>query len=473
MQADIEWDRQLIKRYGHAAAACNGYPAVSQFQQGFAALDLLRELRNGHRPLQLAISLPPSPCMAIERYLDCLTREVDLLSCHVGIDQPVQRLHLSGAAVPLKPLQRVLEHVRRRFNVPATAFGDDSAEVDPAQADWASMGVLRELGFNHVSIGVPDTGAAANGVVVDLRDPRKTRWLIEAARALHFTSVNIDLGYGHAWQSLPSFKNKVAAIVELQPSRILLFDYAHPPQRYRLTQRVTHRGFASICDKLAMYRHAVEQLSAAGYCYIGLGQFALEDDPLVSARTDGQLRHNWLGYSGNQGDDLLGLGVGAVSQIGTLQLQNRRAVGSYQTQLELGQLAVFNGHRCSAQEQLQHALNNALLCDFHVDLDAMATQFAGLFNDYFASRQPVLEQMAEDGLLALSAGALSIRPAGRLLVGAVCKALELGQAEPVSQRQQVAGGLVSELGGKVGGTLSALHLAHWHNSRQAQTPRIH
>lgn len=438
MQVDIHWDRQLVKRYGHAAAACSAYPAVSQFQQGFAPLDLLRELRNGHRPLQLAVNLPPVQCATLDHYLDCLKREVDLLSCHLGADQPVQRLHLSSGALDVGQLQHLLLYVRRRFNVPATAFGDDSAEVDPAYADWASMGVLRELGFNHVSIGVPDACPPASGVVVDFRDPRKTRWLIEAARALHFASVNIDLGYGRAWQSLTSFQNKVAAIVELQPSRILLFDYAHPPQRYRFTQRFNAQGFASLNDTLAMYRHAIEQLSAAGYCYIGLGQFALADDPLCNARADGCLRHNWLGYSANQSDDLLGIGMGAVSQIGALQLQNRRDAASYQAQLANGQLAVFNGHRCSPQEQLQYALSEALLCDFHVDLQAMATRFGPLFHDYFALHLPALEQMAEDGLLTLNASALSIRPAGRLLVGAVCKALEIGPAESVAKSVQAS-----------------------------------
>lgn len=156
MSADIQWNRQLIKRYGHAAATCSGYPSVSQFQQGFAALDLLRELRNGHRPLQLAVSLPPEQSAASDSYLDCLAREADLLSCHLAHDQPVQRLHLAAGAIEAGQLQRLLTHLRRRFNIPANPLGADSAEVDPAQADWASMGMLRELGFNHISIGVPD-----------------------------------------------------------------------------------------------------------------------------------------------------------------------------------------------------------------------------------------------------------------------------------------------------------------------------
>ena len=395
-------------------------------------------MRNSHRPLQLAVSLPPLHCTTIDSYLDCLEREVDLLGCHLAADQPVQRIHLGGGEVSVLQLQRLLAHLRRRFNISPSPLGNDSVEVDPAHADWASMGVLRELGFNHVSIGVPDACPPAAGVVVDFRDPRKTRWLIEAARALQFASVNIDLGYGRAWQSLTSFTNKVAAIVELQPNRILLFDYAHPPQRYRSSQRFSDRGFATVSDKLAMYQHAVEQLSAAGYRYIGLGQFVLEDDLLVSAREDGTLRHDRLGYSCQPDADLLGLGMGAVSQIGSLQLQNRRDAASYQAQLQIGQLAVFHGHRSSTQEQLQRTLTAALLCNFQADLQALEARFGALFRSYFAAHQAALEQMADDGLLALSSHTLSILPAGRLLVGAICKVLQQGQAEPVATRRRAS-----------------------------------
>lgn len=426
MSATIQWDRQLIKRYGHAASSCSGYPQISQLQSGFASLDLLRVLRNGHRPLQLAISLPPLHTASIEVYLDCLAREVNLLSCHIAADQPVQRLHLSSGAADARQLQQLLTHVRQRFNIQASTFGDDSVQVDPTQADWARMGVLRDLGFNHVSIGVADAGQSAAEVVVDFRDPRRTRWLIEAARTLDFASVNIDLGYGRAWQSLASFKNKLAAIIELQPNRILLFDYAQPPPRYWASQRFKTGKFASPCDKYSMYQHAVEQLDAAGYCYIGLGQFALKDDPLISAREDGMLRCNWLGYSDQTNTDLLGIGVAALSQIGTLQLQNQRDLSRYQAQLANHQLAVFYGRQSCALEQIQGLVSEALCCDLPVDLQALEVRFGRLFSDYFAACRPALEQMAADGLLQLSHDSLRILPAGRLLVGAVCKVLAAG-----------------------------------------------
>jgi oxygen-independent coproporphyrinogen-3 oxidase len=437
MCAAIVWNSQLISRYAQGAMGCGNYPHVSQFHRGIAALDLLRALRASRRAghgLALAVQLPMAHGNGadfqaesngdISVYLDHLEREVDMLSCHLCAEQRIEQFHLSGGTPNAAGLTRLMRHLHKRFNFRAQPVGDYSVEIELPHADWTTMGLLRELGFNHVSIGVPDINPLTGEALQDFQSPQQTRSLIDAARALHFRSVNIDLGYGRAWQTVSSFTAKTAAIIELQPSRVLLFDYAHPPQRYRGLKRFVDTGFAAQNDKLAMHRHALEQLLGAGYCYIGLGQFALADDDLTIAQEDARLQHNWLGYSRQAHCDHLGLGVGAISQIGDLYLQNIADVQRYQTQLEMGQLAIFHGLRCSTDEQLCRALIEALLCDYQVDLRAIEARFTLVFRDYFAPVWPLLEQMACDGLLVLSRETLRVLPAGRLRVTAICKVLE-------------------------------------------------
>jgi oxygen-independent coproporphyrinogen-3 oxidase len=448
MCAAIEWNSRLSHNYAHGAAGCGSYPHISQFHRGIAALDLLRALRSSRRaqrPLALAVQLPMASCNdgaqtpddgAISRYLDGLEREIDLLSCHLGAQQRVEQFHLSGGTPGAAELSRLMGHLQRRFNFQPHPLGDYSIEIDLPHADWATMGLLRELGFNHVSIGVPDINPRSGGALLDFQNPQQVRSLIDATRALHFRSVNIDLGYGRAWQTPASFARKAAAIIELQPSRVQLFDYAHPPRRYRGRKRFVASGFAAQNDKLAMHRHAVEQLLGAGYSYIGLGQFALADDELASAQEDARLQHNWQGYSRQTHCDHLGLGVAAISQIGDLYLQNIGDVQRYQEQLAMGQLAVFHGLRCSPDEQLRRTVIETLLCDFYLDLRGIEARFGLLFCDHFAPVWPQLEQMAGDGLIELSATSLSVPPAGRLLVGAVCKLLEQNRCAQADNPQQ-------------------------------------
>ena len=74
---------------------------------------------------------------------------------------------------------------------------------------------------------MPDINRANGKTQVDFQSPRQTRSLIEAARTLGYRSVNIDLGYGRAWQTTSSFARKVAAIIELQPSRVRVLSLIH------------------------------------------------------------------------------------------------------------------------------------------------------------------------------------------------------------------------------------------------------
>ena len=91
MCAAIEWNSQLIKRYGHAALAGGSYPENTQFQRGISALDLLRALRSSRlaqRPLSIAVQLPVAGDLGV--YLEHLAREIDMLGCHLGATQRVE-----------------------------------------------------------------------------------------------------------------------------------------------------------------------------------------------------------------------------------------------------------------------------------------------------------------------------------------------------------------------------------------------
>ena len=424
MCAAIEWNSQLIKRYGQAALIGGSYPQNTRLHRGVAAMDLLRAMRSSRqaqRPLSLSVQLPAAGDLGV--YLKHLAREIDMLGCHLGATQRVEQLHLAGGLPTAAELNCLMKQLQQRCNFQPSVGGDNSIDIDPSNSSWATMGLLCQQGFNRVSIGVPDSSPTNGRSMVDFQSPRQTRSLIDAARALDFRSVNIDLGYGRAWQTTSSFARKVAAIIELQPSRVRVFDYAHPPRRYSVLQRRLASGFAAQADKRIMRRHAVEQLLAAGYGYIGLGQFALADDELAAAQENGQLHYNCQGFS-RLACDHLGLGLAANSQIGELHVQNIGDVQQYQRQLAIGQLALIRGLRCSFDEQLLRAASERLLCDFKLDYAALEARFGVDLRVHFAGAWPRLKQMCRDGLIVLTPHSLEVPAVGRLLVAAVCNALE-------------------------------------------------
>lgn len=295
------------------------------------------------------------------------------------------------------------------------------------------MGLLRELGFNRVSVGVQDFDPAVQRAINRLQSLEQTRTIIEAARTLQFRSVNIDLIYGLPKQTPASFDRTVAEVISLQPDRLSVFNYAHLPQRFLPQRRINNSELPTAADKLAMLQQTIEQLTGAGYRYIGMDHFALADDELTCAQEDGRLQRNFQGYTTHGHCDLLGLGVSAISQIGELYSQNSSDLTQYQNNLEIGQLATQRGLHCSTDDRIRRAVIQHLICQFKLEFAVIESQFNLDFRAYFSAVWPQLQQMATDGLLDLTDSAIHIRPTGRLLVRSVCMLFDHYLAEQNSQ----------------------------------------
>ncbi|MDQ0127052.1 oxygen-independent coproporphyrinogen-3 oxidase [Pseudomonas lini] len=441
---DFFHDPGEIARCDQGVLDPNCHADTQKFHAGIGSLDLLRALRvsrQKRRPLALNVQLPSrlkpsfrSPreiaCEqgGIEQYLQRLEKEIDLVGCHVGAGQRVEQFHLGGATPTIVHLQRLMAHLRGRFNLLEHGCGDYSVEVDLHHTDWSTMGALRDQGFNHVSIGVPDIDSDSDMSVACYQNPAPIHSLIDAARTFDFRSINVDLGFGHAWQTPDSFAQKLATVIELEPDRLMVFDYARPPRRYRPMPGVRGRAFCSQEDKGAMRQNCFDQLTGAGYHYIGLGQFVRPDDDLAIAQERGRLRRTCDGFSRHGYCDHLGLGLGAISQIDDLYTQNADAVDLYRLHLDSGQLPTSRGWRVEAGDQIRHRVMERLACDLELDIRAIERRYGLIFSRYFSAIWPLLEQLSHDGLIELSDRFISILPAGRQDVDAICNLFEKGSS---------------------------------------------
>ena len=247
-----------------------------------------------------------------------------------------------------------------------------------------------------------------------------TRAIVEAAHTLQYRSVNIDLIYGLPLQNPESFARTVAEVIALQPDRLSVFNYAHLPERFMPQRRINESDLPSPAQKLEMLQRSIEQLTAAGYRYIGMDHFALPDDELAMAQEDGTLQRNFQGYTTHGHCDLIGLGVSAISQVGDLYSQNSSDLANYQQSLANGQLATQRGLHCNADDRIRRAVIQALICQFQLDFGDIEQRFAIDFRSYFSAIWPQLQQLDRDGLIELGERGIEVRPAGRLLVRSVC-----------------------------------------------------
>lgn len=412
-----------IARWRHAQGVLDlsGQADSRRFHPGVGSLDVLRALRSSRqrqRPLALTLHWPSNA--PGDDYRRSLAREIQMVGCHLGSRQPVEFFQWRGAAA-IEQVQTLMDALRARFHFLEHDRGDYAIDLDPRRTDWASVGLLRDLGFNQMCIGVPDAHAGRDDAHASFRDPAPIQSLIDAARTFDFRCVSVDLGYGSAWQTLASFELKLNSLIALEPDRLHVFDYATPPSRYLAHPPQAHCAAA---EKSAMRQLCFERLDAAGYHYLGLGQFARGDDDLTQAQERGRLSRTCEGFTLHGYCDHIGLGLGAISQIDTLCAQNSRVPALYAQALDNGQLATCQGWQRDTGDGLREHVKERLACDLELDIQAIERRYGVIFARYFSTAWPVLEQWHREGMIELSAQFLCVLPAGRRQVDELCRLFE-------------------------------------------------
>ena len=197
MLGSVTWDEALVQRYGQFGQLHCSYPAAVDFSDRVAPLDLLRALRESRARRTAALPLHSSagrrwPAARGRGGLPAAARTRDRaarLSRRAtagGRTAAPERRHprYRGAAPPAHQL-------KRRFAFVEPHAGSFLAEVELAHVDWPLIGALHELGFNQLSVAVPDLRADDGGTVEYFRSSARIRAVIEAAHALHYRSVNL------------------------------------------------------------------------------------------------------------------------------------------------------------------------------------------------------------------------------------------------------------------------------------------
>ncbi|AUB74787.1 oxygen-independent coproporphyrinogen III oxidase [Pseudomonas paraversuta] len=451
----IRWDSDLIRRYDLAGPRYTSYPTAMQFTDQVSTFDLLhalRESRKASRPLSLYVHVPfcanicyYCACNKVitkdrgraQPYLQRLEQEIRQVACHLDPRQTVEQLHFGGGTPTFlshAELRQLMASLRENFTLLDDDSGDYGIEIDPREADWSTMGLLRELGFNRVSIGLQDLDPQVQRAVNRLQSLEETRAVIDAARTLQFRSINIDLIYGLPKQTPEAFAQTINEVISLQPDRLSVFNYAHLPERFMPQRRINTSDLPSPAAKLEMLERTIAQLTAAGYRYIGMDHFALPDDELAIAQEEATLQRNFQGYTTHGHCDLIGLGVSAISQIGELYCQNDSDITQYQRTLASGQLATARGLLCNQDDRIRREVIQQIICNLNLPFAHIEQVFNIDFRGYFAQQWPALQRMAADGLITLDHEQLTVLPAGRLLVRSVCMVFD-GYLEQASRQR--------------------------------------
>ena len=146
----------------------------------------------------------------------------------------------------------------------------------------------------------------------------------------------------------------------------------------------------------------------------------LAHDELALAQQEGRLQRNFQGYSLLLADDLLGLGVSAISQMGDFYLQNERELGAYYACLDQGQHPVSRGFRVSQEDKLRRYIIMSLICELRLDMGECGRRFGMDFAAVFNKELLSLRTMEVDGLLQISVEEIQVSHRGRPFLRNIC-----------------------------------------------------
>jgi oxygen-independent coproporphyrinogen-3 oxidase len=352
-------------------------------------------------------------------YLDRLKRELELQAQHFDTTRPVTQLHWGGGTPTFLShgeMAELMAATARHFRLLPDAQAEYSIEVDPREASTETIGVLRDIGFNRLSIGVQDFDPRVQHATNRIQPLDVTRAVMTAARDKGFKSISADLIYGLPHQSVESFTSTLDTMIELAPDRLSVFGYAHMPALFKMQRRIDETALPSSAERLAILERVIEKLSAAGYVYIGMDHFALPHDELAIAQKAGTLQRNFQGYSTQADCDLIGFGVSSIGKVGDVYTQNAKDMAAYSESIDRGELAITRGVRLDADDRLRRDIISQLMCQFALRFDELEAAYGIRFQAVFADELERMKPLEADGLLAVTVSGIQVLPAGRMLV---------------------------------------------------------
>lgn len=453
----LVFNPELLRRYDKSGPRYTSYPTAVQFHAGFGetpyrAAATRTNAERPQRPLSLYFHLPfcdtvcyYCACNKIvtknraraRPYLESLKREIAMQGALFDRVRAVEQLHWGGGTptfIAHDEMRELMAVTRKYFNLHTDDRGEYSIEVDPREIRDGTLALLRELGFNRLSMGVQDFDPEVQQAVNRIQGEEQTLAVLHQARSLGFRSINMDLIYGLPRQGVESFARTLARIVAAGPDRLSVFNYAHLPDLFKTQRQIVAAELPSPQTKLEILRLTIERLTAAGYVYIGMDHFAKPDDELAVAQRNGTLYRNFQGYSTHADCDLIGLGVTSIGMVGRTYSQNQKTIDKYSAAIGAGRLPLLRGVELDADDLLRRYVITNLICHFRLDMSEVERRFGIVFRDYFAQELGALEAMQRDGLVQVGDAEITVEPAGKLLIRNICMEFDKYLRQPSQAR---------------------------------------
>ncbi|HET6792861.1 MAG TPA: radical SAM family heme chaperone HemW [Acidimicrobiales bacterium] len=263
---------------------------------------------------------------------------VDDLTEQLGGVEPAGSVFLGGGT----PSQLAAGLLHRLItSVPLAPGAEVTVECNPDDVDDGLMGSLVGAGVTRISLGVQSMSERSLSALGRTHDPRAVASAVAAARRAGITSLNLDLIYGAAGESLDEWSTTLRRVLELEPDHVSAYALTVEPGTPLAADARRHPDPDLQADAYLM---ADEVLTAAGLYWYEISNFA---------RPGHECRHNLLYW--RQGD-YRGFGCAAHSHVAGRRWWNVRTPERYVAAVAAGGSVVAGDERLDAEAAVVEAL---------------------------------------------------------------------------------------------------------------------
>lgn len=353
-------------------------------------------------------------------YIDALLKEWKLYRKVLGTTPIIRELHLGGGTPTFfspENLRTLILGLLKECEVHPDA--EFSFEGHPANTTAAHLQTLYDLGFRRISLGIQDFDPMVQQIINREQTFAQVLDITLSARSIGYTSVNYDLIYGLPLQTIDGLIHTMNLVASLKPDRIAFYSYAHVPWVKPGQRMFTELDLPEPHLKSKLHKIGRSLLKGYGYQEIGMDHFALPGDQLLIAEERGGLHRNFMGYTHQHTQLLIGLGVSSISDPWYAFAQNVKTVEEYLKLVNSGRLPLLKGHVLNGEDLIlrRHILNIMCKGETHWGMPIGAA-------DAIREGRLRLAPLAEDGLIILDNERITVTPLGKNFLRNICMALD-------------------------------------------------
>lgn len=450
-KGSLIWDQDLIQKYNYSGPRYTSYPTALEFNEQFNEQDFLTSVTlYPEKPLSIYVHIPFCHKLCyfcgcnkmvtrqhhkVTKYLEALKQEI-INRAPLFKNKIVTQMHWGGGTPTYlndEEIGWLIDVLKDNFQFANNI--EQSIEIDPREITPKTIDHLALVGFNRLSMGIQDFNQEIQTLINREQDENLIANLIKQARKRDFASISLDLIYGLPKQTVESFTDTLNKVIALSPDRLSVFNYAHLPTRFAAQRKIKDADLPAAIEKLKILQNSIEQLTQAGYTFIGMDHFAKPTDELAIAQQQGILHRNFQGYTTHGDADLLGLGVSAISMLGDSYAQNQKDLQIYQSEVQKKGNALWKGFTLNQDDKIRRDVIKQLICHFNLNKATIENRYQIKFDDYFAEDLQLLAPLVKDGLVENKADSLIVSAKGQMLIRNICMCFDIYMRKVARQQQ--------------------------------------